>query len=406
MLVQALMDYFEGYFDGAKHHDTVLWFDPDGEYAALLDHLTGIDLWRYEGSLLAIRYRLVHRAPGERTVVYLPMRQSEAEILRPFFATGRIFRDRLYKLLRQQDLNFPDDPEVAHELRALLPRLVARSVGKERAFWEYNLANLERVRETLLGNFDDTLLRFLAGPERVLADLKQEQLDGLFFTQLESAYGLAATPDDDPNEVARRLTARIVLARAFIDAGRPPLDSFPYAARLPEPIHFERCEAFLDRWQRDSAYKAAYVRLADELERHYDLARWAMALPMAVSLELGATFASVETALWEQAEAAMKKLASEADWCSWLYEHRAQFATRADHFWAQEGRAPGWELLVRAADLLTAIQETCQELDRLATPGARRRRCGLCLPVPKSAGTWSSRGAWSWPARPMWARAA
>lgn len=374
MLVRALTGEFTRYFSQNSRHDTVLWFDPDGEYAALLDYLTEIDLWCYEGSLLAIRHRLIHRAPGERTVVYLPMRQSEAEILRPFFATGLIFRDRLYRFLRQQDLNFPDDPEVAHELRPLLPRLAARSVGKGRAFWEHNLANLERVRQTLLGNFDDTLLRFLSGPERVLADLKQERLDGLFFAQLESAYGLAAAPDDDPNEVARRLTARIVLARAFIDAGQPPVDAFPYAARLPEPIYFERCEAFLDRWQRDSAYKTACVRLADELERHYDLARWAMELPMAVGLELGATFASVETALWEQAEAAMVGLASEADWRSWLNEHRAQFETQADRFWAQEGRAPGWELLVRAADLLAAIQDICQELDRLATPGALLQR--------------------------------
>ena len=374
MLIQTLTQHFNDHFAQFPHHDTVLWFDPDGEYAALLDHLTEIDLWRYEGSLLAIRHRLIHRAPGERAVVYLPMHQSEAEILRPFFATGLIFRDRLYKFLRHQGLDFPDDPEVAHGMRDLLPRLAARSVGKGRAFWEYNLANLERVRETLLGNFDDTLLRFLAGPERTLADLKQEQLDGLFFAQLESAYGLAATPDDDPGEVARRLTAQIVLVRAFTDAGQPSLDSFPYAARLPEPIHFERCEAFLDRWQRDSAYKAAYVRLADELERRYDLARWAMELPMAVGLGLSATFASVEAALWEQAEAAMAGLASEADWCSWLNEHKAQFATRADRFWAQEGRAPGWELLVRAADLLAAIQDTCRELDRLATPGALLQR--------------------------------
>jgi hypothetical protein len=35
-----LTDYFESFFDRAKHHDTVLWFDPEEEYTTLLDHLT------------------------------------------------------------------------------------------------------------------------------------------------------------------------------------------------------------------------------------------------------------------------------------------------------------------------------------------------------------------------------
>lgn len=375
MLIPALTAHFQRWFERAAHHTTVLWFDPNEEYAALLDHLNdqkALELWRYEDSLLELRYRLIHRAPDERTVVYLPLSQDEAEILRPFFATSLIFRDRLYKFLRKQGLDFPDDPETKHQLRSLLPRLAARSVGKGRSFWEYNLANLERARETLLGNFDDTLLQFLAGPRTALANLQREQLDGLFSAQLESAYGLVAAPDDDPEEIARRLTAQLVLVRAFTDAGQP--DDFPYAAQLPEPLHFGRCEAFLDRWQRDSRYQAAYVRLADDLERRYDLARWVKDLSMTVGLTLGATFANVETALWEQNHAAMDHLSSEDDWQTWLAEHRAPFEIRADSFWAREGRAPWWDLLVRAADLLTAIQDSCNELDRQTTPKAMLRR--------------------------------
>ena len=39
-LVHALKDCFLSPFDAAAHHDTVLWFDPDQEYAGLLDNLT------------------------------------------------------------------------------------------------------------------------------------------------------------------------------------------------------------------------------------------------------------------------------------------------------------------------------------------------------------------------------
>ena len=55
MLTKALTDEFARYLTQADHPDTILWFDPEREYAALLHHLTVLPLWRYEGSLLQIR---------------------------------------------------------------------------------------------------------------------------------------------------------------------------------------------------------------------------------------------------------------------------------------------------------------------------------------------------------------
>ncbi len=368
MLTENLTRHFEAHLAVHREHDAVLWFDPDREYAPLLDHLTKLDLWKYDGSLLEIRYRLNRRGPDERTVVYLPVPKDDAEILRPFFATSLIFRDRLYKFLRKQGIEFPDDPEVAHLLRSLLPRLLPHSIGKGREFWERNLSNLWAAVETLLGgNFDDALLRFLARPSSELEKLQEERLDALFFAQLEETYGLTAAPGDDPGEVARRLTAQLALVRAFTDAGEP--DDFPYEAHLPEPVHFERCESFLDRWQRDSLYKGAYVGLATRLEKRYDLARWVRDMPLVDALALGATFGNVELALRDKALIVMEDLDSEADWRTWLGEHRAQFEERVGSFWAQAGDAAWWNLLVRAADLLTGIHDVCQDLDRQATPG-------------------------------------
>ena len=374
MLIRALTDRFKHYFAQSDHHDTVLWFDLEGEYAALLDHLTELPLWHYDGSLLQIRYRLIHRSPGERAVIYLPLRREDAEVLRPFFATSLIFRERLYRFLRHQGLDFPDDPQVAHELRALLPRLAARSIGKGRGFWEYNLANLERARETLLGNFDDALLRFLAQPRATLTDLKGEQIDGLFFAQLESAYGLSATPEDDPVETARRLAAQLILTCAYTQAtdnlrehGYEPPD-FPYPERLAEPMYRDSCWTFVTRWQYSWAYGAAYARLADELQSHYDLTRWAVNLPHDLGLTLRDTFANVQEALWAYVEEVLASLESEDEWRTWLQAHDGPIAARAEDFWARQGHDPGWGLLDLARDLLTAIHGLRGELDRWVRP--------------------------------------
>ena len=379
MLIQTLTDHFESYFNRAKYHDTVLWFDPEEEYSTLLDHLTQVPLWRYEGSLLELRYRLIKRASGEQTVVYLPMYKEDAEVLRPFFATSLIFRERLYRFLRRQGLDFPDDPQVAHELRTLLPRLAARAVGKGRAFWEYNLANLERARETLLGNFDDTLLRVLDRPSDTLSEMRDEQLDGLFFAQLESAYGLSAMPEDNPNEVAERLAAQLILTCVYHQAvinlreHGCELEDFPYAARVAEPLYRDRCWGFVTRWQNSRAHKQAYIRLADVLQMRYDLTRWAVSLPHDLGLTLRDTFTNVNEALWGYVEKSLAELESEDQWRNWLLGHDGSVNGRADDFWAREGRDPGWRLLDLARDLLTAMHGLRGQLDRCTRPSEMLR---------------------------------
>ena len=370
MLIQSLTDHFQKHFAHYAHHDAVLWFDPRREYEALLAHLTAYPVWRYEDSLLRLRYRLLHREPGERVIVYLPLSETEAEVLRPFFPTSYRFSESLYRFLRQQGLDFPDDPDVAHALRRLLPRMAARSLGKGRAFWTYNLANLERARETLLGNFDQTLLRFLARPAEVLAELQAEQLDGLFFAQLESAFGLVSGPEDAPEAIAARLTVQLLLARAYAEAGMEQPGDFPYTVHLPELFHFDRHRAFLDAWQRDAHYGAAFVRLAAAQARTYDLTRWVQALPLESALNLGATFVEVEQVLWERVQAELRDLEAADAVRARLADQRAAFAARAENFWARQGQAPWWSTLVRAADLLATTHTMRAALDDVSTPGA------------------------------------
>jgi hypothetical protein len=374
MLVRSLVDEFQHTFERDPHPEAVLWFDPDEEYTALLEHLNALDLWRYDGSLLRLRYRLIQRPHGERPVVYLPIPMEEAEVLRPFFGTSHIFRQRLYKFLRQQGVAFPDDPEIAHELRSLLPRLAARSVGKGRAFWEHNLANLERARETLLGNFEDALLKFLARPRQELQTLQREKLDGLFFAQLESTYGFSATSDNDAETIAQRLTARLILTHVhqcvesiLQEHGHEMID-FPYAERVAEPVCRRRCSDLVTRWQHSMRYVAAYVRLAEALQSRYDLTRWILRLPDALYLTVPASFPNVQDAQWQAVQDALTALESEDDWRNWLSHHDDPLNARAEDLWARRGSDPGWTILGLARDLLVAIEGLRQTLDRWIRP--------------------------------------
>lgn len=383
MLIQALEDHFTGYFAQAAHNDTILWFDPEKEYAGLLDSLDHLPLWRFEGSLLQLRYRLVQRAVGEKAIVYLPMTEEKADLLRPFCATSFCFQDRLYRFLRQQGLDFPDDPAVAHRLRQLLPQLAVQSLGKGRGFWEYNLANLERAINTLLGEFDSTLLRFLEHPRGELAQLQAQHFDGLFYAQLAGAYGLdaaaggvPAVSEDNPDEVARRLTAQLVLVRAYTFAtpGASGGTAFPYVDRLPEPHQFDRCARFLERWQNDTRYAPAFVRLASQVEQIYSLERWLNSFGLQAALALEPTFHGTEMAVWQRLLGALEALASEADWRQWLAAQRSALAAHAGGFWSTQAQDPGWQVLVQAADLLAQAQDMRAELPQISQPGAMLRR--------------------------------
>jgi hypothetical protein len=149
---------------------------------------------------------------------------------------------------------------------------------------------------------------------------------------------------------------------------------FPYPNRLPQPHQFDRCLRFLDRWQNDARYAPTYVRLATGVGRIYNLGNWLEALPMEQALSLGPILPDAETALWERALRSLSKLESEAEWREWLAAQRAALQGRAEDFWVRQGRDPGWNVLVQAADLLTLAHEMRAELPKVTQPGAMLQR--------------------------------
>jgi hypothetical protein len=114
MLVESLVRGCNDYFERDAQHHTILWFDGKVEWEGLLPHLQDrLPLLVYQGSLLELRYQLVERSPDERAVVYLPFeklqltRRGEAEHMRPFIYTSKVFDDSIESVLLDQGIELP-----------------------------------------------------------------------------------------------------------------------------------------------------------------------------------------------------------------------------------------------------------------------------------------------------------
>ncbi|MFW6082845.1 MAG: hypothetical protein ACOC8C_02185, partial [Chloroflexota bacterium] len=265
MLIRAILDQFNSHFERSSDNDTILWFDPKRQWEGLLRYLRPhLPLLVYGRSLLELRYQLVHRSPDERSVVYLPFeklkltRRGEAEYVRPFIYTAKVFDDSIEAVLRDEGIELPESHAKMRQIRPHLPALAVASVGKGRAFWK-GLDNLEAVLARLFPDFEDRLMRLLASPEPTARQLKNQEQREAFFTLLESEFGVE-TPDagaeDDwaaslPSIVrwANRFTATLSLVATFVAADKPT--DFPFKQALPDPVHWDRCRDFLRKWQRD-----------------------------------------------------------------------------------------------------------------------------------------------------------
>ncbi|MFW6082929.1 MAG: hypothetical protein ACOC8C_02635 [Chloroflexota bacterium] len=196
MLVESLVRAYNTYFERDAQRRTILWFDAKREWEGLLPHLRArLPLLVYQGSLLQLRYQLVERSLNERAVVYLPFeklqltRRGEAEYVRPFIYTSKVFSDSIEAVLRDEGVELPESHAKMRQIRPHLPALAVASVGKGRAFWK-GLDNLEAVLARLFPDFEDCLMRFLASPEPTARQLENQEQREAFFTLLESEFGV------------------------------------------------------------------------------------------------------------------------------------------------------------------------------------------------------------------------
>jgi hypothetical protein len=366
MLLNALKKHFKKHLDSRP---ILVWFDPEGDFQLLLDDISAAGLpltcIQTEGQLIRLRADLLYQpAP---TIIYLPWKRDadESDLLTPILPLAHTFTDSLFRFLNAQNVSFPDDPKTKGPIKDVLPRLAKQSLGKGSGYWKKVLSSLDAVREELLGDYAEKLLSYLAVPTETQADLEKNNIENFFFGLLASRYGFECDPASEiPEAIARRLTAHFILARAWLTAGRP--DDFPYRKLLP-PIHLlNDCDSFLRRWQ-DSSFAAAFNRLAAQIEPQYSLKKWANALPLDISLSVGAIFQNIENTLWARIENEIKNLDTDAAWLGFLSQHQDAISARKENnYWVKTGHAPHWDILTLATLLFQSVQTFETEIDHIS----------------------------------------
>jgi hypothetical protein len=379
MLIDSLLQTFTAYFERDPDHDTILWFDPEREWEGLLPHLQPhLPLLIFDGSQLEIRHRLASRETGERFVVYLPLdpgespsKRGEAEYLRPFFYTARRFDSSIETVLHEADAAPPVDYATMRQICPLLPALAVASVGKGKAFWT-GIVNLETALAHLLPDFEDLLLRLLTAPAQTMAELQTRQAASPFFDLAAQQFGITApeTGEEDAwaaslpsmHQWADRFTATLCLVELYAAAGEPP--DFPFRDVLPAPVHWGRCRAFLQTWQRDEMFKDAFARRARAIDGQYGLAAWVKALPQ---LPACGAFLNAERAIWERTREQLDGIGDKPQAIAFCRDQRETFARRARGFWAREGALAGWVTLAHMAEVVIGADDALAELARFPT---------------------------------------
>lgn len=374
MLIEALVQEFNAYYERDPQHDTVLWFDPQREWEGLLLCLRPhLPLLVFEGSQLHLRYQLVSRPPEKRFVVYLPIKRDEAIYLRPFFYTAKIFKDSIEAILRAQGIPLPDAPGAMRAIRPLLPALAVALMGKGRAFWK-QIVNLETALARLIPDFEDLLLRLLAFPAQTMAGLESQKMAEPFLDLLESQFGVSPPQPGEENEWADRFTATLCLVHVYLAAGQP--DEFPFRSVLPDPVHWDCCRNFLQKWQRDEMFKDAFTQRARAVDGQYSLAGWVKGLahPPATG-----AFLNIEKAVWEGVRQQLDSIADKPQAVAFCRAQRETFRQRAQGFWAKEGSLAGWSALDRMAQVVIGADDALAELPRYPTVQAL---------IERYTGTW------------------
>ncbi len=409
MVASWLTADIQGIFTKNPHARVVLWFDKENEFGRLLDdgvldgapftllrHQVDPDRDTHHGTFWLkaqieweTRSLPADERDEERFVVYLPLDravfenpQTEAdhalECLLEYKYSGKLwlidgYPPTLFTWLKSHGVPLPTTRAEQQELwedgaDSLLARFVTHHRERNEAFWEEPL-DAARCQDELLGNTDDELLAFMAGPASAVRRLKAEEKLDAFASVVESEFGYTADPEADPEGWSKAFLARLVMTECFVGYDCP--DDFPFASIVaPENLR-TRHLGFLKRWMDSQDHSGLLAERLGPVEREYDVRTWAAdrdgtceALYCLARGHWDSFYDGLTTAAEKRSTAA-----------EYLNANGDLIDSEQKRFWArQEDALPGWRLAGMLAKLVALADAACAESDGLSEPAAFVRR--------------------------------
>jgi len=341
-----------------KRHGLVVWYDPQAQYAQVVEALTLPDaaMHRYHGSFFELRYEIepyLVQDSMPHLVVYVDLARSVTEYaLAEVEAAGVVLEAGSADKEKDTGLK-------AIGRAALSPILSQRALDELLRNESLTLADLDRtamgsgpvsgVLSLIFGTTaspSDIALRFMAEPaldEDIAARSAQDDLIALFAKN----FGFSAPTSLALSELRTRLVRHILLND--FRASLPDKAAAGVLISVPGPENrwqVEACQRLAARWRDSVQYRTAYKAAACLVEQNYQIDELDISWQ---AWKQAQTFPCIEALLLQKAE-------------EWILEHSyTQALTLAEErqntFWSVDENALRWTLIRIAASLLMLCAE-------------------------------------------------
>jgi len=367
-LITWLRKEIEEKFNRQGDAGIIIWYDPGGTLATLVNNALpkDVDLLRFEGSYLTMRFKLESNDPSfkKRWLLYIPEKPPDESWLRDIELLGERMEMDLLELLRKR-WNFPitqklvrllrNNPENAKELADKWGSLIGEKQVTEASLIDAMLALSFGLD---CWNMDEALLLYLS-QRNWKERLNKRGLWEEWCECIREWTGWLDIPEDE-NTLRERLQAMVLLSELVTVV--PELANrwtiVPSEPKRSVAANLAR------KWRQREPLSDAYMHAARSVEQAYELSS---VLTVSEPLLSAETFYIIDELWKHELRRAIAKNGSNFGKKAERLREIAQSRQRL--FWARHDRELGcfWEAISLSASLFIRCRKAVQAADGVGT---------------------------------------
>jgi len=349
----------------------VVWYDPDGAYAAALPslNLSDTEVLRYKGSFIQLRWEIdqKHLMDGEETprmVLYVPMAQDQTHhALIELESAGVIMQPGQQPPTRNTRLAVV----ARNALKGVLGEDTAAHVEKQTEAGKLTLVDLDTLADkggeiskgviALIfgtGNPQEVALLFLDN-DRLDESITKKDAKGELVELLRRDFGFDISDGAELDDLRQRLARHVLMTDLISGLGKTAPSNLSSVPAATTPGTTAACVELARAWRLRRDRRDSYVVAALRVEHEFNLAALTFEPKAMVNVE---TFPAIERALLRHAE---NRLLEETDGDMLVLAE-----SRKAGFWcdAEPKLQARWALVAAAAEVLLEAERVEKALKK------------------------------------------